>query len=181
MKRKLAIMSVAFLGSILSFAGDILTLSNNLVFEGKVTRIKNCEIIFRVDGKKYVIPGEEIQSILFEDLNDRVYLDYLSREVGDPENCLRGTTDAQAFHGKKIGHFFLGFLFGPFAMIGTAISNPTPLRGRDTYFLSPNKDLFSDPSYLRCYKRKAMGSLIGMEALGFGLYVLIYAISYSGQ
>ena len=181
MKRRLAILSIVVFTSVVAFAGDILTLSNNRVFEGNVIRIKKCEIIFKVEGKKHVIPGAEIQSILFEDLNDKVYLDYLSRNMADPDNCLRGATDAQAFHGKKVGHFILGFLFGPFAMIGTAISNPSPLRGRDTYYLSPNKDLFSDPSYLICYKKKAKGQLIAMEALGLGTWLLIVLLDEASQ
>jgi hypothetical protein len=88
--------------------------------------------------------------------------------------------DAQAFHGKRGGHFVLGVLFGPFAVIGTAVSNPTPERGARTYMMSKNKELFSDPEYLTCYRKKAKGQLIGMEFLGWGAWILIVLVASSG-
>jgi hypothetical protein len=143
MKKQLAILSLFCLACISSHAGDIITLTNKMVFEGKVTRIKKCEVIFKTSKEKYVIPASEIFSIEFGDLQDQVYLNYIeSKEIN---NCLKGRFDAETFHGKRTGHFFLGVLFGPFALIGTALSNPTPNRGKDTYTLSPNKDLFNDP------------------------------------
>ena len=96
--------------------------------------------------------------------------------MSDPtyaEKCAFGQQDAEMFHGKKGGHFVLGFLFGPFALIGTALANPTPDRGARTYMLSQHKDLFSDPAYLMCYKKKARGKLLGMEAAGWGTWILL--------
>ena len=80
-------------------------------------------------------------------------------------------------YSKKVGHFFLGVLFGPFAMIGTALANPTPEKGKLTYMLSKNKDQFSDPQYLSCYKKKAKGQLIGMEASGWGAWIVLVLVS----
>jgi len=84
--------------------------------------------------------------------------------------------DAENFHGKKGGHFVLGVLFGPFAMIGTALANPKPKKGKDTYMFSENKELFDDPMYLSCYRKKAKGQLIGMEALGWGSWLLLLLV-----
>lgn len=155
------------------FAGDVLTLTNEMTFEGSVTKIKNCEIVFKSEGKKYNIPASDVFSIAFEDTNNKVYNKYLEIANDDPGKCLNGRLDAENYHGKKGGHFALGFLFGPFAMIGTALADPTPEKGKDTYMLSKNKDQFENPEYLSCYKKKARGKLIGMEALGWGAWILL--------
>jgi hypothetical protein len=89
------------------------------------------------------------------------------------DKCLNGKLDAEHYHGKRGGHFVLGVLFGPFAMIGTLVSSPTPERGKQTYLMSKNKDRISDPLYLSCYKKKAKGQLIGMEGLGWAAWVLL--------
>jgi hypothetical protein len=38
--------------------------------------------------------------------------------------------------------------------------------------MSRNKEQFSDPEYLSCYTKKAKGQLIGIEALGWGAWIL---------
>ena len=101
-------------------------------------------------------------------------MDYLKLSSQQNTNvCLKAVEDAKNLHGKEVGHFFLGFLCGPFAIIGTAVANPTPINGKSTYFLSENKELFSDPEYLLCYKRKAKGKLISMEILGFATWAVL--------
>jgi hypothetical protein len=47
---------------------------------------------------------------------------------------------------------------------------------KQTYMISKNKDQFNDPEYLSCYKKKAQGQLIGMEALGWGAWVLLILV-----
>ena len=174
--RKITLSLVAILWSMAAFAGDILTLNNDMVFEGKVTKIKNCEVIFKAGGNKYTVPATDIFSIEFEETQQKVYTDYLKMVGENPEKCLKGRLDAENFHGKKGGHFILGVLFGPFAMIGTALANPTPEKGRRTYLYSKNKDQFSDLEYLSCYRKKARGQLIGMEALGWGAWILFVLV-----
>lgn len=174
--KKLTLTFTAILFAIASYAGDILTLNNQMVFEGKVSKIKNCAVVFKADGKKFIVPSSEIFSLQFENTEDKVYTDYIEMADGDPNKCLNGRLDAENYHGKKGGHFVLGFLFGPFAMIGTALSNPTPERGKQTYMMSKNKEQFSDPEYLSCYKKKAKGQLIGMEGLGWGFWILLFLV-----
>lgn len=170
--KKTTLILTAFLFSISSFAGDILTLNNEKAFEGKVTKIKDCSVVFKAEGNKYIIPAADIFSIQFENTEDKVYTEYLKMTDSNPNKCLNGILDAENYHGKKGGHFVLGVLFGPFAMIGTALADPTPEKGKQTYMMSKNKDQFSDLEYLSCYRRKAKGQLIGMEALGWGAWVL---------
>ena len=86
---------------------------------------------------------------------------------------MKGKLDAENYHGKKGGHFILGMAFGPFAMIGTALSNPTPEKGKRTYMMSENKANFNDLEYLSCYKKQAKRQLITMEGLGWATWILI--------
>ncbi len=167
---------IAITFAYVAFAGDILTLNNQMIFEGKVIKIKDCTVVFKAEGNKYIIPAADIFSLEFENIEDPVYKDYI--EVADlTENkCLKGQLDAENYHGKKGGHYVLGLLFGPFAMIGTALANPTPDKGKRTYMISQNKELFNDLEYLSCYKKKAKGQLIGMEALGWGTWILLILI-----
>jgi hypothetical protein len=158
------------------FANDVLTLNNNMIFEGKVNSIDGDEIVFIAESNTYTIPAADIYSIEFGDKTDEVYTEYLAQTEDSRNPCQSGKLDAEMYHGKKGGHFILGVLFGPFAMIGTALSNPTPERGRYTELRSRNKDMFNDPEYLSCYKKKAKGQLIGAEALGWGAWILLLLI-----
>ncbi len=170
--KKITLSLTILLFVISAHAGDILTLNNDLVFDGKVTKIKKCDVVFKSGKNKYVIPASEIHSIQFENVGDKVYTQYLKISEGDPDKCFSGKLDADNYHGKKGGHFVLGVLFGPFAIIGTALANPTPDKGKRTYNMSQNRELFSDPEYISCYRKKAKGKLIGAEALGWGAWVL---------
>ncbi len=144
-----------------------------MVYEGDVIKIKDCEVHFKAEGQKYIIPSSDIFSVQFENTTDKVFTDYLKLTDSDPNKCLNGRLDAQSYHGKKGLHFALGVLFGPFAMIGTALSNPTPYRGINTLLMSKNKEQFSDPEYLTCYKKKAKGNLVLMELAGWGTWILL--------
>jgi hypothetical protein len=174
--KKIILLSLFSITCLDLFAGDVLTLNNKMVFEGKVTNIKDCEVVFKTDGDKFVIPSSDVFSIQFENTDNKIYTDYLKQSEIDPNKCLQGRLDAENYHGKKGGHFLLGVLFGPFAMIGTALAEPTPEKGKMTYMLSKNKDQFNDPEYLMCYKKKARSQLIGSEALGWGAWVLFLLV-----
>lgn len=175
---KFVLTVTALLVTLTSFAGDILILNNERVFDGKVTKIKNCEVVFMTAGNKYKIPAADILAIEFADPTDKVYTKYMELASEDPNNCLQGNMDAENLHGKKGAHFALGFLFGPFALVGTALANPTPMKGKDTYMLSKNRELFDDPEYLICYRKKARAKLIAMEALGWGTAIVLIAAQY---
>lgn len=152
-------------------AADVITLNNQLVFEGKVKKIDQCMVKFRAGGEVYNIPGEDIFSIEFENPNDKVLVAY--QELNDPDKCLRGRNDASLYHGKVGGHIALGALFGPFAVIGAAVASPAPVKGKDTYMMSKNREIFDDPAYLSCYKKSAKGKNVGNTALGWAAWVLL--------
>ena len=169
MKKFLLVIPAMFVFQF-SFA-DVLTLLNGHAFEGSVQKIKGCSIVFKCEKEKYTIPADSIYSIEFVDVNDPVYTEYMG--LSDSDACLKGTLDAQQFHGKAGMHIVLGFLFGPFALIGAAVANPNPYNGRNTMMMSKNRESFSDPIYLQCYKKKAKGRNVGNTALGWGIWVVL--------
>jgi len=157
-------------------AGDIVTLKNDMKFDGTITKLNACTIEFFAEGGIYEIPATEISSIKFANPNNKLLIAYLASDITNDDNCLKGQLDAETYHGKKGGHFVLGMLFGPFAMVGTAISNPTPDCGKRTYMMSENKEVFNDLEYLSCYKKQAKKQLIIMEGLGWATWLLLVLI-----
>lgn len=173
--RNLFPLLLSFVLPIYAGASDVITLNNQMRFEGKVRKIERCEVKFKAsDGNIYFIPASDIYSVEFENPADKALLDYLATG-SDADNCLKGQLDAEMFHGKKGAHILYGALFGPFAMILTAASTPKPENDK-TLMVSENKGLFSDPGYLSCYRKKAKAQNIGMEALGWGAWILILLI-----
>lgn len=96
-----------------------------------------------------------------------------SADIKDPGKCLKGRQDADMYHGKGGAHFALGALFGPFAIIGAALANPTPQKGNETLQLSENQDMFDNPEYLQCYKKKAKKKNVGTAALGWLSWIIL--------
>ncbi len=169
--KKTSIFFLAMLSAFTMYANDTLVLMNQMTFVGKVQKVKSCMLTFKTDGATYDIPATEIFSVKFADTQDKVSTKYLEQSKNDQNNCIAGHIDAENFHGKKGVHFTLGFLFGPFAMIGTAMTNPKPQKGRETMLMSTNKALFNDPEYLLCYKRRAKTMMIGYNLLGWSAWL----------
>lgn len=160
------------------FAGDLLTTTDHLVFQGKVTQIKDCIVTFKANGKKYEIPAKDIHSIYFERDDDKILIEYLALSESDTNKCLKGSLDAEFLHKRSGEYFLLGFLFGPVALIGAALGNPSPLRGNDTYSKSTNASIFSDPEYLSCYRKRARRDNAKKAALGFASSVLVLPVVF---
>ena len=173
-KLKLSFCLIVFAFS--TYASDILTLKNQKSFLGEIIKVQSFELIFKTNGEKFVIPFTDIYSVGFGRTDTDIYSEFLKKSENESNKCLNGRLDAENFHGKNGIHFALGVLFGPFAMVGTALSNPTPEKGKETFLMSKNKDQFTDPSYLSCYKRKAKGQLIGMEAIGWASWILFLLV-----
>jgi hypothetical protein len=89
----------------------------------------------------------------------------------DETKMLEGKLDATNFHQRGFGNFCLGFLLGPFGVVGTAIGRP---RNPD-YVMTPNKDNLSNPDYLKGYKRRARGKNV-TNALGGWAAVIMLSI-----
>ncbi len=174
LKRKLFGLLTVFYVSIASLTGaDVLTLINAAQFEGEVLKIKKSTVLFSVGEDVYIIPVSDIYALEFEDTDNKVYKKYLKLLESNPSKCHLAKFDAENLHGKKGGHFILGALFGPFALIGTALADPTPYKGKNTLAMSKNKEIFNDPEYLSCYRKKARSQLLGAEALGWATWILI--------
>jgi len=152
------------------YSQDVLTLNNQMMFSGKAVGITDCSLIFSMDSQAYIVPFDSIYTLVFLDTADPVIK---VLEDFNADACLSGKHDAENYHGKKGLHITLGVLFGPFAVLGAAIGEPTPDKGRETLEMSKNKALFNDPSYLSCYKKKAKAQNVGNTAIGWGIGFLI--------
>ena len=157
---------------------DVVTLMNDMKFMGKVKKISNCEVKFKTDDGTFWIPANHIYSVQFGNPYDKVLVDY--QQLDNSDKCLKGRQDAQNFHGKTGGHIILGALFGPFAMLGAAIASPTPYKGKNTVEMSQNENLFNDPAYLQCYRKKAKGRNIGNVAIGWGIWIVAVLVAGAG-
>jgi len=177
MKKSLILFCITLFLCHLTQADDIVVLKDGHGFTGKIKSVKGCTVKLKWNNDRLYIPLDQVEYIAFENPEDKVALDFMVSQQNN--NCLLGQQDAEMFHGKYGGHVVLGFFFGPFAMIGTAIAQPYPHRGKHTYALSKNKGLFDNPEYAICYKRKAKGRLIGAEAIGLGAWVVLVLIMSS--
>ncbi|MZP66972.1 MAG: hypothetical protein GT597_12555 [Bacteroidales bacterium] len=181
MKTKAFVLFNLILISLPIFASDIVVLNDQKMFEGKIIKIKSCEVTFKAyNGPKVDIPVTEIFYIQFEDPNNKILTSYLAIQESDPDKCMKGQADADLYHGKGFSHVGLGVLFGPFAIIGAAVASPSPQSGSSTYMLSKNRELFSDPIYLMCYEKKAKNRNIVNAALGWASWILLVLL-YAGS
>ncbi len=169
MFKKLILLSILSI-SLQVYAGDVLTLTNGKSFEGKVVKIKKNELWFQVDSTVYYIPASDVGFVHFVNPNHSILKRF--ERLDNVDNTMKGKLDAELYHGKTGLHIALGTLFGPFAVIGAAIANPKPSNGKNTYIMSENKDLFSDPAYLEGYRKRAKGKNVGNTAIGWGIWML---------
>jgi len=155
----------------LCFGGDIITLAKKKAFIGKVTKIKKCNIHFKANKQKYIIPASDILTIQFEDAENKIYKNYLkSIALNNNDACLQGTIDGEN-HGKGAKHIIFGFSFGLLGVIGAAISNPMP--GLSGVKVSESNELYYDSAYLECYKKAAKKKNIRMSAIGTGVSAVL--------
>ena len=186
--KKLILSLLTVVTVISAQAFDKLTLTNGMQFQGDVVKVKAFSVMFKTEVGKVEVPAKDIYSVEFENPNDEQFLEYIAilNSADSADKCMNGQMDAQRYHGKKAGHLVLGLLFGPWAIIGTAIvANPTPYNAENnnTVGLSQNKDQFNDALYLMCYKREAKKTLIGREFAGFSVQlagVLVARFALSG-
>lgn len=155
---------------------DVVRLNNTMAFQGKVVKIKSCALVFKTEAGKFRIPITDIDDVEFTEKSKK-YESKFEAYQNDPRACDKGVEDARNFHGKSGLHVLYGALFGPFAVIGAAVAAPTPLNGKMTPLMSQNKELFNDPLYLTCYKKKARGKNIVNTAIGWGAIMALLLIA----
>ena len=177
----LTLLLIFFTSSIYSknSTKSIIKLNNDMVFSGEIKNINNCSCLFKNENGKYNIPLSDIKSI---NTNNKLEKKYYKSKLNLQENCGLGQVDADLYHGKAGSHIALGFFTGVFGILGVAIAaNPTPQKGSSTIMLSKNQSVFSDPSYLSCYKKKAKGKLLGKTGIGLGAWVAFLVLLSSAS
>lgn len=152
-----------------------------IYFHGEIKKVKKCFVHFKAtDGNTYKIPGDQIYAYRVEDpvsdLNDIM----ASVVMDNTENCSKGMADAQMHHKKALGNYAGGFLLGIFWVIGAAVASPTPMKGKNTMALSENSELFTDPYYLDCYKKKAKTTNVLAAVGGWATWIAVVLLASSG-
>ncbi len=159
-----------------------ITPDDYLYFHGEIIKVKDCFVDFRSsDGQKYRIPGYDVMGYRLEDPMSQWEKPLLEMILNPQENCMAGKMDAEMFHKKGAGNFVGGILLGPFWVIGAAIWSPDPGDGKNTYMMSENKDLFTDPYYLKCYEKKARGTNVTAALGGWATWILFVLLVSAGS
>lgn len=139
-------------------------------FMGKVKKIDNCYIKFKTNSGKYFIPADHILSVTFGNENNKRLKAY--NNLRDIDKCMAGKSDAKLYHGKASGHVVLGVFTGPFGVVGAAVAKPTPNKSEQTIRMTQSGTLLADPTYLRCYTKKAKAKNVGNTAIGCSVWLL---------
>lgn len=105
--------------------------------------------------------------------NTDTKINLASNKLSDVEICSRARSDAENFHGKKIGYLIGGIIFGPLAILNAAAIKHRPSQGELTRVMSENKDLFEDPTYKACYNRRAKWILVKKASVGTILWSVL--------
>lgn len=84
------ICSISFGGF---FGGDVLTTKDGKVIEGKITKVKNCEVILITNEYKYVVPAAHLSSIQFEKPKGRAYRQYMALDSDSEFNLQMAADD----------------------------------------------------------------------------------------
>ncbi len=155
---------------------DWVLLKSGYAFRGDVIKFKHCELIMKVEGQRLVIPADSIYYLEFQNPLDNVAVNMQKFELN---NCVKGKFDAP-LHGRGFGNGCLGFFFGVFGVIGTALGNAKPIRGMRAR-LSKNQDLFNDPEYMKCYRRRQRGRAVGASLTGWALFIIAYSAWVNSQ
>lgn len=162
---------------------DVLILKNGDELQTKITEVGISEVKYKMydnqTGPIHVILKSEIFMIKYENGTKELIKSNVSIiNVGGYNNadvCKKGQKDAELYHGKTGKHMLGGFLLGPFAVIGSALANPTPEKGDKTLEMSKNRDEINNDFYYRdCYIKKARTKNIVNTFAGWAGWLLLY-------
>ena len=106
-------------------------------------------------------------------IKEALHDQYNKMTTRDADYCLLGEQDAELYHGKQGRFFTLGIFFGPFALLGSALTNPVPEKGAYTMEKSINKEHIHNPDYRKCYRGKAKRNHAKYAAMGWGSWLLL--------
>lgn len=155
------------------YTRDKIYLTNGKTLRCEIVTVEWNKLEYRQRGKIAVLHADDVALIELDAANIEV-IEKINVQI-DPRNplasCEMGKADANAFHNRGFGNFALGFFFGPFGVLGTAIGAP---RSPD-YVKIPVKENLSDPAYLKCYRKRARGKNVLHAAAGWaGILLLSY-------
>lgn len=160
---------------LLSFGKDIVFLKDGTKIKCKIDNIEQDVLYYTKKGKiQGFFKSEEVARIKVNARNTRI-VKLLNSNLPQNDLCEQGTSDAVNFHKRGGGNFALGFFFGVFGVIGTAVGNP---KGPDGAVI-PNQENLKDPTYLKCYKKKAKKKNVSNALGGWASIIALVLIASS--
>lgn len=164
----------------LSFAAqaDFIQLTNGDLFEGKVLKVYEGELLFKTEAGTYFIPQQDLQCVNLDHRSKRKEkaLDDMFATPAE-DTCSRGSV-AGGMHGHGFGQFCAGF-FGSLIGVGIVmIVDKTPSKSKNLLMVADDRDVWTDPSYLACYDKAAKKKALTNSGLGMLTYVVLYLASY---
>lgn len=146
-----------------------------------------------LQGPLYIIPKASVYKIVFKNGKEEIFtkkaaLDYVHTPTIQPHNtttntltntsnkCLAGQSDAELYHNRIGGNFFLGFAIGVFGVGFVALGD---VKSPSLVYVSAEKA--SDPVYMNCYNKKAKQKNIRSAIMGALASGVISVIIFSGN
>lgn len=166
----------------LCHGNDVVVLKNGITIECSISSINNTIISYQ-ENEKSKLSTVSLEEVMFLQIDPKnksllrqMRKDFKKIKRGlQVDSCHEGITDANTFHKRAGGNFALGFFFGVFGLIGTAVGNPK----MPHYYPIADTSNLSDPTYIQCFSRKAKGKNIGNAAIGWGVSIVLSAILIS--
>ena len=134
-----------------SYAKDILTLTGKKKFNGEILKIKDCLITFKMNDNTYKIPATNIFSIQFENAENKIYRKHLKKSLSSPEDVCLNANINDGSNNKDEVAIIKGVFFGPFANINAELIKSYKLKNSAPDINTGEKEIFSDPDYLKFY------------------------------
>jgi len=165
------LVAILLVGQV-AISKDIIHLKNGERIKTHIIQIDSGMLITQ-KGKTHELRhySTEDVEIIYLDENNQAMKSLVANNIQQSIDikCEEGKADATVYHKRGFGNFCLGFLFGPFGVIGTAIGTP---RSPD-YTKIPNKENLENANYLNCYKKKAKGKNVGAAFAGWGAIIVL--------
>lgn len=172
--KKLLILAGVLIG-FTSSAKDLIFLQSGEKISATIIDVRQ-DTLFYVKGKNgtaQFLLSNEVAFIQLDKKNTRVHQILQENIVVEPPvdeiKMLEGKLDANLHHNRGFGNFCLGFFFGPFGVLGTAIGKP---RSPD-YVKIPKKENLENTDYLKGYEKRARGKNVLHAVGGWAVVVLL--------
>jgi hypothetical protein len=171
---KKILLFALLLSSLTSYSKDKIKLSSGKTVRCNIVSLEQDRLTYTHRHQTITVSPSDVLLIEVDPDNttiiEKLRLNYQENPLAA---CEIGKADAIAYHNRGFGNFCLGFFFGAFGVIGTAVGTP---RSPD-YVKIPIKENLQNPEYLKCYEKKARGKNVGSAVGGWATFLLILVLA----